>query len=647
MNPKHRTAGIVSAIALTAGSVGMVAGPASAALPEFPNNLVLFPDRDFITVEGYEGSAEDTGIIRVYRGDVLVGYTESPMEAGGVAFEVNHPGGVCWGVNAPNAGLKVTPDLQGGDRVELELKSSGVKDDVTVQAVRVLSETRDGSIVTVVSEAPADIPLDRVEGRIIQPDLKDTEVGRRDARAVDGTTGDTGYASTLARDDAGHVVATYTFESAGTAQVALDGTSRIMAWQATQGGERVGITIAEHEELGGPGMGGCPAGPGDAAQPAPGGANYIRSGDQMVVQWTPATPVAGGGTVTGYQVTATDAAGNIVGRKAAASDARATITGMASGTEYTVEVRAAVGARLSEPFTVAPTEPTDPGTVDPGPVDETPPTLTASQGEDGSVSVQSDGQVYFTLGDTEPFLGDMPSDTAVLYEGPITVTEAGTKINFAAFDQAGNKTLFSGTYEPVAAPPAPAPLAAPTLSSATAGPGNASLSWTQVADAVDYQVKVVNKATGTPLATQPPATTARAQRVDGLAGGTAYTFTVVARAGDRVSPDSNTLDATPAVVLSKPAIIRAQWRTGDLRIEGTSDVTTGTVRFFKYDNVAKKVTTTPVGTQVTVTAAVAPETGGQFVLRARNAAAGTTNPGWIVAVAGDGGTSAPFQTANR
>jgi hypothetical protein len=48
------------------------AGPASAAGPAFPDNLVVFPNRD-------------------------------------PAFEINHPGGYCWGAGT---GVNVTPDLQ-------------------------------------------------------------------------------------------------------------------------------------------------------------------------------------------------------------------------------------------------------------------------------------------------------------------------------------------------------------------------------------------------------------------------------------------------------------------------------------------------------------------------------------------------------
>ena len=69
-----------------------------------------------------------------------------------------------------------------------------------------------------------------------------------------------------------------------------------MSWQEEDAdGNRQGLTIAEYGEAGGPGMGGCPAGPGDLGAPQPGAASVVRSADKtsMSVKWTPATPVPG------------------------------------------------------------------------------------------------------------------------------------------------------------------------------------------------------------------------------------------------------------------------------------------------------------------------------------------------------------------
>src|SRR4029078_9578995 len=82
---------------------------------------------------------------------------------------------------------------------------------------------------------------------------------------------------------------------------------RAMSWQEEDAdGNRQGLTIAEVGEGGGPGMGGCPAGPGDLGAPKPGAASLVRGADKtsMSVKWTPATPVPGAPAVTGYSVEA-------------------------------------------------------------------------------------------------------------------------------------------------------------------------------------------------------------------------------------------------------------------------------------------------------------------------------------------------------
>jgi hypothetical protein len=47
-----KKAGVIAALGVASlGTAGAIV--ASAAVPEFPNNLVVFPNRDFVTVEGF------------------------------------------------------------------------------------------------------------------------------------------------------------------------------------------------------------------------------------------------------------------------------------------------------------------------------------------------------------------------------------------------------------------------------------------------------------------------------------------------------------------------------------------------------------------------------------------------------------------
>lgn len=225
--------------------------------PRIPQNVVVFPERDFVTVEGYESQAgQDLGI-RVLRGDVEVGRSVVTATAGDPSAEVNHPGGACW--------IGSTPDLRPGDRVEV-LPSSGAGDATTVLDVAAAAATvppgTTGTVVVTGTAMQADgtrLPLERLEQRIINPDLKLTDQGRRDLRATSDGAGD----GLLTYDDPadpanGSWTATYTGLSPAVVEAALAGQTRIMAWQATVGAERAGITIYEVGEVGGPGMGGCP-----------------------------------------------------------------------------------------------------------------------------------------------------------------------------------------------------------------------------------------------------------------------------------------------------------------------------------------------------------------------------------------------------
>jgi len=101
------------ALALSLATTGLgavlTAATASAAVPTFPDNLLVFPNRDFVSVLGYADHAGETATVTVDRPGVgIVGSATGVVSGGDVAFEVNHPGGVCWG---NGTALKVTPDI--------------------------------------------------------------------------------------------------------------------------------------------------------------------------------------------------------------------------------------------------------------------------------------------------------------------------------------------------------------------------------------------------------------------------------------------------------------------------------------------------------------------------------------------------------
>lgn len=233
-------------------TTGTVAQP-----PRIPQNVVVFPERDFVVAEGYP--AGEALSFRVLRHGVRVAEAAATAAAGDPSAEVNHPGGACW--------TGSTPDLRPGDVVQvLTDDAPGLEkgDATTVLGVRAEAASIDGDRVVVHGTAMgADgvrLPLDLLEQRIINPDLVETSVGRRDVRATSDGAGH----GTLVWDQPldptnGAWTATYTGLAPDVRDLVVAGQTRIMAWQAVVGAERAGLTIFEVGEAGGPGMGGCPS----------------------------------------------------------------------------------------------------------------------------------------------------------------------------------------------------------------------------------------------------------------------------------------------------------------------------------------------------------------------------------------------------
>jgi large repetitive protein len=250
--------------ATTAAAMGLIAAasafPAAASAafvepPQMPHVPTVFPDRDFVSAEGY-GNHKDMRIT-VLRNGVPIGHATGTTDDEGI-IEVNHPGGVCWSGTTPNiiAGDKVVIAEDGapvdtGDAVTVSnvAAAAAIKETDALGNSRVIVKGRalnaDGS--------PMD--LGNVEQRVVNPALTDTAVGKRDVRAVVGEG--------LSADPAvpGGFIAVYDQWPDDILDLIVAGQTRVLTWQATNAdGDRLGITIHEVGEVGGPGFGGCPAG---------------------------------------------------------------------------------------------------------------------------------------------------------------------------------------------------------------------------------------------------------------------------------------------------------------------------------------------------------------------------------------------------
>ena len=245
----------------------MIAGPATQAAtpPAAPNNIVVFPQRDFVTIEGYQGRVGQQATVTVTRGGVETSRAVGRVAAGDVALEINHPGGVCW--------QGVTPDIKPGDVVRVTFPG-GASDSTRTQRPEVTPQADEtgfrkvGAFDLVVEGTRGTVPLSRIEQRIVNPDMDPTDIGRRDIRAPSRPGP---YTSTLTAPTPTTFRATYHFvtdgdttaaEATAMRDLAAEGQMRALSWQVTDGaGNRQGLTISEFGELGGPGMGGCPQGP--------------------------------------------------------------------------------------------------------------------------------------------------------------------------------------------------------------------------------------------------------------------------------------------------------------------------------------------------------------------------------------------------
>jgi hypothetical protein len=655
--PGRRRALVAGLVAAgLAGSALAFPGVAAAVPPEFPDNIVVFPDRDFVTLEGFQDRVGQTGLVEVRRAGAVIGSAKGVVEAGDVAFEVNHPGGLCWGAGT---GLNVTPDIRAGDVVSLSFDSGGVAGDTTVSSAAVTADSvAEGNRLTVRGHVGAEVNRAQIEQRIIQPDFRDTVVARRDVRAVPGPEVPApkgGYTSGITFTDTtggeADFLATYTFDTpelAATA-AAADLGERAMSWQVQDNdGNRQGLTIAEFGELGGPGFGGCPAGPANQT-PAAGTAGFVLSGDKRSVQvsWTPATPVPTAPAVTGYDVTvlAPVAAGEAryLGARTGPAATRTTISGLDPALAYTVEVRALAGTKIGDPYPV-----NSGGTSGGTPGDTTAPTLTAAPAGGAtaaaavaaaSVTLTSNepADIYYTTDGTPALaVGDLPSDTAKLYTAAIPIT-AATELRWAAFDAAGNHDTGVGFYAPAAPPAVVAP---PTALSGTGGQGTATLRWASTAPGVtgyDVQLYFGAGTAAAPSGAVRPATD-KTLTVTGLVTGT-YSFTVVARtAAGNSAPSARSAEFAVAPAGDRISVTSAKWKANDFRVVGTTSATGGTVE------VLLSATGTAVpGMTGAVTPAAAPATGGTFDVRIR-AGVPAPRPAQIWIRSSGGTVAGPFAT---
>ena len=639
--------GLITAV--VGGAAALAAPAAQAAVPLFPDNILIFPNRDFVSIDGYADHAGQPITVEVNRPGVgLVGSatgtvaSAAAIAAGNPAIEVNHPGGICWGANG---GLNVTPDIVTGDVVSVKFGAT-VAGDTTSGDAEVTGSAVTGNTLTVQGHVGPSVNPAFLEQRIIAPDLVgNPSVAKRSVAAVPGPlvqSAKGNYQSGLTVTG-NTFTATYVFDTPATAETAGAGDMRAMSWQDQDpAGNRQGLTIAEFGMTGGPGVGGCPAAPAQSVAASPTNVTAVQNGANVDVTWTPSAQIPGTAPVIGYTVRAVDSistngAQSEIGKRTSDLAARSmSLPTTLAGKR--IEVRVLTEAGESWP----------PGIPGAGPTtDTTIPTVSAAPAggtftADQVVTLTANepgSQIVYTIDGTDPLTAADASTSVLNYTGPITITRNDTTpvvLRYVAFDPAGNASLAKSETYRFGAPSAPG---APTVNSVTAGNTTADVRWTAPANQgtspiTGYTVTATPPAPGAPV-TVTTAASATTASLAGLTNGTAYAVTVAATnaVGTTTSAPVNVTPVAP--VTEQVAVTSAVWKSGDFRISGTGSVTGATI------SVRTGGFAGPIGAQATVAAPVAPAVNGTWTIRIRTGTLATTKPAQIWITSSGGGQSGP------
>ncbi|MCW2695870.1 MAG: Fibronectin type domain protein [Modestobacter sp.] len=474
-------AALLAGALTTTGVVVALGGVAQAENPPLgPGNIEIFTQRDMVALEGYRDQAGERATVTVKRGGQVIGIGEGTIDATGF-LEFNHPGGECW--------IGVTPNIRGGDLVEVSFSESAFVDGATVGSAVITSvdgstvtaTPQDGDVegtVTIRGTYGADVDLSRFVVEVVNPEMRrpdpgapPTSIGERaigwtplvDPAAPNGGPGFT--VDGTAADGRFEVV--FGLQSAADQQRVLDGTHVALSWLADGVPDlALGATQFEFGESDGPGFGGCPAGPGTQPPLPPKSAQLTAGTDSVTVTWTTPTQAPDVPAVTQYRVAAVD---GVLGQEVAVR------TGSTTATLQSLAARS---------YEI---------------------TMEAFNGQ-GWSPVQ-------------------PLGTVDLATGTVTPGPGGTGGTGGTTGTTGT----TGTVDPATEQPATIPAAPAGVTATATGLATMDVSWTASAGATSYVVSLSSSAAGAavpaPVTVTAPTTTAS---IAGLTPGTTYTVSVTA-----------------------------------------------------------------------------------------------------------------------
>ena len=589
-------AGVMALGLVTAGLSAVPALAINSNPPSGPGNIEIFPMRDMVAIEGYTEQAGKTATITATRGGEVIGKTTGTVGADGF-LEANHPGGVCWGVGT--GAPQVTPDLQAGDEIRVDF-ADGTWDGskvVDVEATGVVLDeanhklTINGRYGPGVDMPGTDLTADpgKFGIEIVNPDMRNgSAIGERaigwpghapdplDPEPVGGYTVDGSVTGTDATG--GTFTVTYGFQNAADLELANAGSITALGWLAEPdpalGVEaQFGLTLNEFYEFGGPGMGGCPAGPQLTRTGGPAEYSALGAGaGSITVNWDDAAGTPGTPAVTGYTVRAVSADGvDEVGKRlpnTAATKESATLTGLVAGDIYSIEIAAKSVAGEGTPSVISRVKasphivPTASATTlrKPSADGKYAPLVTGTNGDfgvhlDPVVGLTPTAEIHYTVDGSTPTLNSptfVPGVTPSLQIRQDTTLRWIVKDSGNVVGPQGEKhfdIIESSNPAPVITKVAAAPVSGAVdvtwgkLAADGENPVNAYRVQAYTGSSVDVATGV---RVGDPVTVAQPAdatATEVVRRMLGLTNGTPYKFSVAARYGTVFSNESALSDA--------------------------------------------------------------------------------------------------------
>ena len=612
-----------------------------SALIRSPNNIICFPERDFCVFENFIDNAGKSLLVEVNRNGAVVGSTSGVVSGNIVAFEINHPGELCWG---DGSSLKVTPDIRGGDLITIK-SGALLLGDMTISNGYITSYSLTSTTFVITGFVDSNVAPGNVEVRIVNPLLLDTPVQKRQVNAATGPlTPNVGFSSGL--EIIGTTFkATFVFNNQQAADIAGSGEGMsLRMWQETEpNGARQGLTISEYGEIGGPWSTLCPQGPQNIGSPVV----HAVAAFGNLIKWYPGQDIISAPETTGFSINVLR--GNqVYGYRVPKTDTQVTFELTPLTTGDIIEVRSMIGTQMSDAFSIIyqpqdiiPTIVSLPTNNDVTEVQTELVILQSGTFTEDFDKRQGTNQIVYTLdGSAVLDANNKFSPSAILYYTPIHITSSIT-LRAVSFDNTGK---FSPELTGKFAPPTailPQMVVAPTT---VVENGIVTISWTKPNDPTINAFGVeIFTLDGTKVGIT-RIVSATFITIDDLLPGTSYQFSVMSQS---VAGSSEPSPKTPILVFPQPTdiitILTARYTTNKrFRITGTGNVAaTVTLYSANEDKSIRSVifnrgTTVPISAQVICTETCT------FTIDVRNGNVPLVRPSNIYIRSSRGGVSGPF-----